>query len=107
MKWKSDDLSMECGEDELKERIMPKRSSHQQRIIRNYYENRDDIMLQKLSELVTELYLAEGKARARLWKRADAALEKLGVPRAQIDRLVQSDNPSLLADRLKQMLEKK
>ena len=37
---------------------MAERSKHQQKIIKNYYENRDAISLQRLSELVTELYLA-------------------------------------------------
>ena len=44
---------------------MPKRSNYQDRIIRNYYQNRDTIMLQRLGELVTDLFLAEGKAKAR------------------------------------------
>jgi len=82
---------------------MPKRSPHQQRIIRNYYEHRDDIMLQKLGDLVTELYLAEGKKRAKLWERADTALRNLGVPEPQVEHLVASDSPALLAERLKQM----
>ncbi len=86
---------------------MAKRSSHQQRIIRNYYENRDDIMLQKLGDLITELYLAEGKKRVRLWERAATALKNLGVPAKQIEHLVGSDNPALLADRLKQLLDDK
>ena len=85
---------------------MAKRSAHQQKIIRNYYENRDQIMLQKLGELVTELYLAEGKKRARLWQRAAAALKNLDVPPKQVDHLLASDNPALLADQLKRLLEK-
>jgi len=39
------------------------RSKYQQKIIKNYYNNVEAISLQRLSELVTELYLAEGKAR--------------------------------------------
>src|SRR5262245_9572903 len=31
-------------------------TKHQQKIIKNYYENREAISLQRLSELVTELY---------------------------------------------------
>ncbi len=85
---------------------MAKRSSYQQRVIRNYYENRDTIMLQRLGDLVTELYLAEGRARTRLWKRVRTALENLKVPKNQIDHLVASDNPSLLANELKRLLEK-
>ncbi len=40
-------------------------SRHQQSIIKRYYNNRDDIALQRAQELVTELYLAEGKKRGR------------------------------------------
>jgi len=83
---------------------MPKRSPHQQRIIRDYYKNRDAIMLQKLGEMVTDLYLAEGKARERLWKRVAQALENLEVPAARIEHIVQSDNPSLVADLVKTLM---
>ena len=76
---------------------MPSRTPHQERIIRNYYQNRDAIMLQKAGELVSDLYLAEGKARQRLWQRVAGALDKLGVPRQRIEHVVQSDNPTLLA----------
>jgi hypothetical protein len=84
---------------------MAKRS-YQDRIIRNYYENRDEIMLQRLGDLCTELYLAEGKARARLWKRAETALEKLKIPTSQAQHIVQSDNPALLVNLLKDLLDK-
>lgn len=86
---------------------MAKRSSHQERIIRNYYNNHDAIMLQRLGELATDLYLAEGKARASLWKRAAAALANLKVSEAEIQHLVKTDNPALLATRVQQMLDSK
>ena len=38
------------------------RSIYQKEVISRYYENLDTIMLGKLGELVTDLYLAEGKA---------------------------------------------
>ena len=40
-------------------------SKHQQKIIKNYYNNRDAIALQRVQELVTELYLAEGKKQEK------------------------------------------
>ena len=86
---------------------MAKRSPHQQRIIRDYYKNRDAIMLQRLGEMVGDLYLAEGKARERLWKRVAQALENLEVPAARIEHIVQSDNPSLVADLLKTLMKRK
>ena len=85
---------------------MAKSSSYQDRIIRRYYQNQDAIMLQKLGDLVTDLYLAEGKAKDRLWKRLAAALKNLKIPADQIDHIVRSDNPALAANLLKKLLEK-
>jgi hypothetical protein len=85
---------------------MAQRSNYQDRIIRNYYQNRDDIMLQRLGELVTDLFLTEGKAKAKLWKRVAEILEKLKIPKDQIQHLVASDNPTLVANLLKKLLEK-
>jgi predicted Mrr-cat superfamily restriction endonuclease len=81
-------------------------SKHQQRIIKNYYENREAISLQRLSELVTELYLAEGKARERQWKYIITALEKLGLPEARIEHLRKKDDPKLLAKLVEELMSK-
>ena len=86
---------------------MAKRSPYQQRVIRDYYHNQDAILMQRLGDLVTDLFLAEGKSRARLWKRVSTTLEKLKVPKDQVQHIIQSDNPSLLANLLKQLLDKK
>jgi hypothetical protein len=86
---------------------MAKRSTYQDRIIRNYYQNQDAIMLQKLGDLVTDLYLAEGKAKDRLWKRLAATLKNLKIPDDQIEHIVRSDNPTLAANLLKKLLETK
>ena len=85
---------------------MAKHSSYQQRAIRNYYENQGNILLQRLGDLVTDLYLAEGQARVRLWKRVADTLEKLKIPKARVERLVAGDNPAVLVDLLKELLEK-
>ena len=78
-------------------------SKHQQKIIKRYYNNQDTIQRQKLAELVTELYLAEGKKRLAVWKRAAAAMEKLKVPQSRIDHLIKQDNPELLAQLVKEL----
>jgi len=44
-------------------------SKYQQKVIKNYYQNQDAILLQRLGEQVTELFLAEGKARAKTLER--------------------------------------
>jgi hypothetical protein len=86
---------------------MAERSSYQQRAIKNYYNNRDAIMIQRLGDMLSDLYLAEGKARKRIWDRAATALGKLGVKPQRIETIVQSDNPTLLANLYKQLLDKK
>jgi len=50
-------------------------SRHQRGIVKRYYEHRDSIMATKLSEIVSDLYLAEGKKADRLWERAATALK--------------------------------
>ena len=79
------------------------RTAYQDKIIKRYYDNRDEIMRQKLGEMVTDLYLAEGKKRAQLWKRISAALEHLKVPGAQIEALAANDNPAQLAGFLEKL----
>ncbi|MEX0613292.1 MAG: hypothetical protein WD738_02475 [Pirellulales bacterium] len=83
-----------------------KYTKHQQKIIKNYYENREAISLQRLSELVTELYLAEGKARERQWKYIVGALKKLGLPDERIEHLRKKDDPRLLAKLVEEMMAK-
>ena len=85
---------------------MAERSKFQQNIIKNYYENFDTLQLQRLGELVTELYLAEGKARAAQWKKARQVLEKLKIPATRIDHIEKADNPQLLAKLLEELLAK-
>ncbi len=82
-----------------------KRSAYQQQVIRNYYRNRDTIAVQRLGELVTDLYLAEGAARERLWQRVAASLQNLEVPQQQIDHILKSNDPALLARQVERLLQ--
>ncbi|MCE9533846.1 MAG: hypothetical protein K8T89_22370 [Planctomycetes bacterium] len=79
-------------------------SKHQQGIIKRYYSNLDTIQVQKLSELVTELFLAEGKKREKLWKSATSVMEKIGVPTERIQHVVSKNDPALLASLVKELL---
>lgn len=81
-------------------------SKYQQNIIKRYYDNREAVSLQRLQELVTELYLAEGKARERQWKFILAALEKLELPPDRIEHLRQQDDPALLAKLVEELMAK-
>jgi hypothetical protein len=55
---------------------------------------------------VTDLYLAEGKSRATKWKQIAAALERLGVPEAEVAHLVKKDDPALLAKKVSELTGK-
>ena len=64
------------------------RSKYQQELISRYYNHLDTIMLRKLGELVTELYLADSAAKKnRLWDRVHKAMTKLNVPPAIIEHI--------------------
>lgn len=76
---------------------------HQKKIIDRYYRNYDAIKFQRLSELVTELYLAEGKKRDRLWSQTLDLLRNLEFPESRIAHLDQQRDPALLAAVLKEL----
>ena len=89
---------------------MPKKdySQYQQGQISRYYENLDAIMLQKLSELVTDLYLADSpKKLDKLWDRVHAAMIKLKIPPAIVTHIMQKKNVEILAKNLQDWLSKK
>ena len=79
---------------------------HQQKIIKRYYENIDQISLQRLSELVADLYLASGKKRDKLWESAAACMKKLGLPQQRIDHVLDKKDPELLARVVKELMGK-
>ena len=85
---------------------MPAYTRHQKKIIERYYDLRDEIMLAKLQEIVTELYLAETDAkRDQLWKRADKAMKALKVPDAIVKHILTQSKPEVLAKNLSQWLK--
>jgi hypothetical protein len=79
------------------------RTPYQQKIIKRYYQNYDAIQAQRLSELVTEVYLAEGKKRERIWKQIGAILTKLEFPAARVEHLLSKQDPGLLPGILKEL----
>ncbi len=83
-------------------------SQYQKDVISGYYHNLDTIMLGKLSELVTELYLADTQAKQnRLWQRANKAMVKLKVPPVIIDHIMEKKDVEVLAKNLQDWLANK
>ena len=85
---------------------MAELTKYQQSVVKNYYENLDTALLQRLGEQVTDLYLAEGKKRAILWESIGKSLAKLGVPASRIAHLTKSDDARQLATLLQELLAK-
>ena len=76
---------------------------YQQKIIKRYYDNQDTLASQRLAELVSDLYLATGKKRQKVWENLESAMQKLGVPQSRIDHLKKQDNPALVAELVKEL----
>ena len=76
---------------------------YQQKIVGRYYDNLDSISRQRLAELVSDLYLTTGKKRQRVWESLESTMRKLGVPQQRIDHLKKQDNPSLVAELVKEL----
>jgi len=79
-------------------------SRYQQSVIKNFYKNRDAVSLQRAQELLTELYLAEGKKKEKVWESLFTNLERMGVPADQIEHLRKVRNPELVAKLIEQKL---
>lgn len=78
-------------------------SSYQQKVIKRYYDNREDIDQQKLSELVTNLFLAEGKKREKLWVQAREIMERLKIKEPRVEHVMKSADPTVLAEVVKDL----
>ena len=82
---------------------MADHSPYQRKIIDRYYKNLDAIKYQRLSELASDLYLAEGKKLDRLWSQVESSLRKLEFPEPRIAELIRRRDPALLVTILKEL----
>lgn len=81
-------------------------SNYQRDVIFRYYDNLDVIMLGKLQELITELYLAGSAAKQdRLWDRTHKALVKLKISPAIIKHIMETQNVEVLAKNVEDWLK--
>lgn len=81
---------------------MADHTPYQRKIIDRYYKNFDAIKLQRLAELATDLYLAEGKKLDRLWKQVETSLRQLELSEPRIAELMRRRDPALLVTILKE-----
>lgn len=79
-------------------------TKYQQKVISRYYDNRDQIDEQRLSELVTSLYLAGGdKQKQKLWKSVEDVMARLKLPATRRAHVLEKQDPALLAEVVKDL----
>ncbi len=72
-------------------------SRHQRKVIQRYYDNREQIDEQRLSELVTSLFLATPKQAIKRWETAEDLMRRLEVPESRIANIMQKKDVAILA----------
>ena len=82
-------------------------TTHQRKIIDRYYTHRDTIMVTRLQELASELYLADTPTKQdRLWKRVRTALTNLKVAPSVVEHVVAQRDPAVLAKHIQELLQR-
>lgn len=80
----------------------PDLTSSQRKIVNRYYLHKDTIVVTRLQEIVSDLYLAEGKKADALWKRAEKALAGVQteppLPKSRLEQSVGARDVTKLAE---------
>ncbi|MEJ5260224.1 MAG: hypothetical protein WHS88_08555 [Anaerohalosphaeraceae bacterium] len=81
---------------------------YQQNIIANYYQHLDTIVLGRIQELVSQIYLAQTeRQRQSLWKRVEKALLQMKIPDPIRQHILQKKSAELLAKHLEEWMRAK
>jgi hypothetical protein len=81
-------------------------NNYQKKIISRYYQNLDKTALQRLQELVTDLYLADtDKKKQRLWDQVQKALEHLKVQPVIAEHILKTRDVQVLAKNIQDWLK--
>ncbi len=79
-------------------------TGYQKKIIKGYYDNNETIKLQKLSELVTNMYLETSDKKIETgWKRIKKMLLDLKVSEYQTDLILKDRDLELLSKKISTM----
>ena len=85
---------------------MAEHSNYQKKVIQRYYDNLDTIALQKLGELVSELYLETSEKKAdKLWQRVAASMSALKIPDKIAGHILSGRDVEILARNLQDWLK--
>jgi len=82
---------------------MPEYSNYQKKVIQRFYDNRESGDEQRLAELVTNIFLSDGKKLAKLWVQAEETMLRLKVPTKRVEHLIKTKDPALIAEVVKEI----
>ncbi len=76
-------------------------SKYQQKVIKNFYDNKDLRLVQKLGELVSNLYLETNEKKKETgWKKIKKMLTNLKVHPGEVEYLTKDKTLSLISKKL-------
>ncbi len=76
-------------------------SEYQKKVIRNFYDNKDLRLVQKLGELVSNLYLETSEKKKEAgWKKIKKILTDLKVHPGEVEYLTKDKDISLISKKL-------
>ncbi len=76
-------------------------TEYQKKVIRNFYDNKDLRLVQKLGELVSNLYIETNEKKKETgWKKIKKMLTDLKVHPGEVEYLTKDKNLSLISKKL-------
>ena len=82
-------------------------SRYQEKLIKRYFRHKDTILVTRLQELASEVYLAEGKQADQLWTRIEKALAGLEtdppLPDSRVRTILDARDPAKLAELMNEL----
>ncbi len=76
-------------------------TGYQRKVIKNFYENKDLRLIQKLGELVSNLYVETSEKKKETgWKRIKKMLTDLKVHPHEVEYLTKDKNLSMISKKL-------
>jgi hypothetical protein len=67
---------------------MADRSNYQQGIVKRYYEHFDTISLQRLSEIVSDIYMSDANKPVKLWDKARTLLSRVAGEDERVAKII-------------------
>ncbi len=79
-------------------------TQYQKKVIRNFYDNKDLRLVQKLGELVSNLYLETSEKKKETgWRKIKKMLTDLKVHPGEVEYLTKDKNLSMISKKLAEM----